>query len=67
MFGRLSLVFVVVSIVAFFCAQPTEAAKKGPKVTHKIYFDMKHGEQELGRSTSLDVSVIGCLSPSYEF
>ncbi|KAF8973094.1 cyclophilin-like domain-containing protein [Flammula alnicola] len=50
MFGRVSLAFVVVSIAAFFCAQSVEAAK-GPKVTHKVYFDIKHGDENLGRIT----------------
>ena len=52
MFGRLSVVFVVVSIVAFFCAQSVEGVK-GPKITHKIFLDIKQGEKDLGRSTSL--------------
>jgi len=39
-----------VSIVAFFCAQSVEGAK-GPKITHKVYFDIKHGEEDLGRIT----------------
>jgi peptidyl-prolyl cis-trans isomerase B (cyclophilin B) len=50
MFGRFSLAFIVVSVAAFFCAQSVEAAK-GPKVTHKVFFDIKHGEKDLGRST----------------
>jgi hypothetical protein len=49
MLGRLSLAFVVVSIAAFFCAQSVEAVK-GPKVTHRVYFDIKHGDKDLGRS-----------------
>jgi hypothetical protein len=49
MFARLSLVFVLVSAAAFFCAVPAEAAK-GPKITHKVYFDIKHGDKDLGRS-----------------
>ena len=53
MFGRLSVVFVFVSVITFFCAQSVEAVK-GPKITHKIYFDIKHGEKELGRSKSLE-------------
>ncbi|EKM80668.1 hypothetical protein AGABI1DRAFT_105645 [Agaricus bisporus var. burnettii JB137-S8] len=48
MFGRIALAFVVVSIATFFCAQSVEAAK-GPKITHKIYFDIKQGDDELGR------------------
>lgn len=51
MFGRLSFVFIVVSIAAFFCAQSVEAAK-GPKISHKVYFDINHGDEHLGRSMS---------------
>ncbi|EKM54519.1 uncharacterized protein PHACADRAFT_258424 [Phanerochaete carnosa HHB-10118-sp] len=47
-FGRLTLGFLLVTVAAFFCAQNVEAAK-GPKITHKIYFDMKHGDEVLGR------------------
>jgi len=50
MFGRVSLAFVVVSVVAFFCAQAAEAAK-GPKVTDIVYFDIKHGDEDFGRIT----------------
>lgn len=49
MFGRVSIAFIVVSIAAFFCAQSVEAAK-GPKVTHKVYFDIQQGDESLGRS-----------------
>lgn len=49
MFARLSFAFVLVSLAAFFCALPAEAAK-GPKITHKVYFDIKHGDKDLGRS-----------------
>jgi len=38
----------LVSTVAFHCAQSVEAAK-GPKITHKVYFDIKHGDEHLGR------------------
>jgi len=48
MFGRVSLIFVVVSIIAFFCAQSVEGAK-GPKITNRVYFVIKHGEEDLGR------------------
>jgi len=50
MFSRLSVVFVLVSIVAFFCAQTVEGAK-GPKITHKVFFDVKQGDRDLGRIT----------------
>jgi len=48
MFGRISIAFIIISIAAFFCAQSADAAK-GPKITHKVYFDIKHGDEELGR------------------
>ncbi|KAF8637943.1 hypothetical protein AX16_010576 [Volvariella volvacea WC 439] len=48
MFGRLSVAFVLVTLAAIFCV--AEAAK-GPKITHKVYFDIKHGDKELGRIT----------------
>ncbi|KAI0305457.1 cyclophilin-like domain-containing protein [Multifurca ochricompacta] len=47
-FARASLVFVVVSLAAIFCAHSVEAAR-GPKITSKVYFDIKHGDQDLGR------------------
>jgi peptidyl-prolyl cis-trans isomerase B (cyclophilin B) len=48
MFGRAILAFALVTIAAFFCAQSVEAAK-GPKVTHKVYFDISHGDKPMGR------------------
>ncbi|KAI6032861.1 cyclophilin-like domain-containing protein [Pisolithus orientalis] len=48
MFGRISLAFIIVTIAAFLCAQSVDAAK-GPKITHKVYFDIKHGDKDLGR------------------
>ncbi|KAF9263303.1 hypothetical protein L218DRAFT_959321 [Marasmius fiardii PR-910] len=50
MFRRISLVFLVVTLASFFIAQPVDAAK-GPKITNKIYFDIKHGDKDLGRIT----------------
>jgi peptidyl-prolyl cis-trans isomerase B (cyclophilin B) len=52
MFGRIAFAFIVVSVATFFCAQSVEAAK-GPKITHKVYFDMKQGDDDLGRSACL--------------
>jgi len=48
-FAKASLIFVVVSLAAVFCAQSVEAAR-GPKITHKVYFDIKHGDKDMGRS-----------------
>ena len=48
-FAKASLIFAVVSVAAFFCAQSAEAAR-GPKITSKVYFDIKHGDQPMGRS-----------------
>ncbi|KIM45221.1 hypothetical protein M413DRAFT_441904 [Hebeloma cylindrosporum] len=49
MFGKLSIAFIVVSLTALFCAQSVEAAK-GPRVTHKVFFDIKHGDENMGRN-----------------
>jgi len=48
MFSRLVFSLLLITFAAFFSAQTVEAAK-GPKVTHKVYFDMKHGDESLGR------------------
>jgi hypothetical protein len=40
---------LLVLIVAFaFFAQAAEAVK-GPKITHKVFFDISHGDEHLGR------------------
>ena len=49
-FNRFLAGFIAITIAAFFCAQSVEAAAKGPKITHKVYFDIKHGDKDLGRS-----------------
>ncbi|KAI1636908.1 peptidyl-prolyl cis-trans isomerase B [Biscogniauxia mediterranea] len=41
-----ALLLVGVSLVCF--SQPVAAAK-GPKITHKVYFDITHGDEPLGR------------------
>ncbi|PBK91504.1 hypothetical protein ARMGADRAFT_932690 [Armillaria gallica] len=47
-FRRLSLVLLFFTVTALFCTHSADAAK-GPKITHKVYFDIKHGDQDLGR------------------
>ncbi|RYP77088.1 hypothetical protein DL771_001378 [Monosporascus sp. 5C6A] len=41
-----ALLLVGVSIV---CFSQTAAATKGPKITNKVYFDITHGDEPLGR------------------
>lgn len=50
MYAKLFLSFLVVSFAAIFTIHSAEAAK-GPKITHKVYFDIKHGDEDLGRIT----------------
>jgi len=46
---RFVISFLLILSVAFvFFAQASEATK-GPKITHKVYFDITHGDEELGR------------------
>ena len=46
---RLVVSALLILTVAFvFFAQTAEAAK-GPKITHKVYFDVSHGDEPMGR------------------
>ncbi|KAF8499744.1 peptidylprolyl isomerase B [Russula emetica] len=47
-FAKASLILAAVSFAAIFSAQSAEAAR-GPKITSKIYFDIQHGDQPMGR------------------
>ena len=58
-FSRLTFGFLLVTVAAFFCAQSVEAAK-GPRVTHKVYFDMKHGDKDMGRSQCTQFLQLPC-------
>lgn len=44
----LASLLVIVAFIFVFMAQNVEAAK-GPKITHKVYFDITHGDEEIGR------------------
>ena len=51
MFNLRRLVFsaaLLLGLSTLLFAQTAEAAK-GPKITHKVYFDIQHGEEQLGR------------------
>ena len=43
-----SLLLICTASFLYF-AQATEATGKGPKITHKVYFDIQHGDEEIGR------------------
>jgi peptidyl-prolyl cis-trans isomerase B (cyclophilin B) len=42
-----SILLICTASFVYF-AQASEAAK-GPKITHKVYFDIQHGDEEIGR------------------
>jgi peptidyl-prolyl cis-trans isomerase B (cyclophilin B) len=49
-FQRLAISFLVILTVVFvFFAQTATADGKGPKITHKVYFDIQHGDEDIGR------------------
>ncbi|KAF7321760.1 Peptidylprolyl isomerase B [Mycena kentingensis (nom. inval.)] len=45
MFMRLFLAFFAVSLAALCSVD----AAKGPRITNKVYFDIKHGDEDMGR------------------
>lgn len=42
-------VLVILTFTFVYFAQTAEAAGKGPKITNKVYFDIQHGDEDLGR------------------
>lgn len=48
-FQRLIVSILLIATFSFlYFAQGSEAAV-GPKITHKVYFDIQHGDENLGR------------------
>lgn len=48
-FQRLAIsILLILTFTFLYFAQTTEAVK-GPKITHKVFFDIQHGDEELGR------------------
>ncbi|KAJ3498784.1 hypothetical protein NLG97_g842 [Lecanicillium saksenae] len=43
-----AMLLLAVGLIFF---SQTAAAVKGPKITHKVYFDIQHGDENLGRVT----------------
>jgi len=39
---------IILTATFLFMGQSVEAAK-GPKITHKVYFDIEHGDEPMGR------------------
>ncbi|KAF2435135.1 peptidyl-prolyl cis-trans isomerase B [Tothia fuscella] len=49
-FQRLVISFLVILTFTFvYFAQAADAATKGPRITHKVYFDITHGDEPMGR------------------
>ncbi|GAB7359381.1 hypothetical protein MBLNU230_g6032t1 [Neophaeotheca triangularis] len=50
-FQRLAVSCMLILTVIFFYFSQTAEAAKGPKITHQVYFDIQHGDEEIGRIT----------------
>lgn len=46
---RLVVSALLILTVAFVFFAQTAEATKGPKITHKVYFDISHGDEPMGR------------------
>ncbi|KAK6414385.1 Peptidyl-prolyl cis-trans isomerase B [Oleoguttula sp. CCFEE 5521] len=61
-FQRILISFLVLLTATFvYFAQATEATK-GPKISHKVYFDVTHGDEDLGR---IVIGLYGKTVPKY--
>jgi len=48
---RLIISVLLILTFAFVFFAQTSEAQKGPKITHKVYFDIQHGDEDMGRIT----------------
>ncbi|KAH9910026.1 cyclophilin-like domain-containing protein [Xylariomycetidae sp. FL2044] len=48
-FRRLFVSALLLVGVSMICFSQTASASKGPKITHKVYFDMTEGDEPIGR------------------
>ena len=48
-FHRFVVSALLILTVVFVYLSQTAEAVKGPKITHKVYFDIKHGDESLGK------------------
>ena len=46
---RIVVALMVILTATFLLFGQTAEAAKGPKITHKVYFDIKHGDEDMGR------------------
>lgn len=46
---RVIISLMVILTATFLFMGQTAQAAKGPKITHKVYFDIEHGDEPLGR------------------
>jgi len=46
---RILISFLVVLTAVFLFFAQTGEAQRGPKITHKVYFDITHGDEPLGQ------------------
>ncbi|KAM0802763.1 cyclophilin-like domain-containing protein [Usnea florida] len=46
---RVVISLLLILTVSFLFLAQTSSAAKGPKITNKVYFDITHGDEELGR------------------
>ncbi|KAK5132261.1 Peptidyl-prolyl cis-trans isomerase B [Meristemomyces frigidus] len=48
-FQRLAISVLLILTFAFVFFAQTAEAQKGPKITHKVFFDIQHGDEDVGR------------------